>query len=172
MRALYFSKFDSHVKKVKLARNLWNEQPSPQLLIQPNQIEPQGFQQTLQSLPDIFPNFQNLPFKNASYVSPNLGFCPIMHPNNNLLFQSNNNVQDQRSDDQAIIRAIQNMKDDLEDKLFNIQKDQTTTKNIVDGLVHDILQLKKQNRAPNRASQNNRGGRGGQRGSRNGRRGR
>jgi len=95
-----------------------------------------------------------------------------MHPNNNLLFQSNNNVQDQRSDDQAIIWAIQNMKDDLEDKLFNIQKDQTTTKNIVDGLVHDILQLKKQNRAPNRASQNNRGGRGGQRGSRNGRRGR
>jgi len=63
----------------------------------------------------------------------------------------------------VVLEAIQNLNKKIEEKVFKIEQNQNYIKNVVDGLMNDIIDLKRRDNG-----ETNRGGRGSRGGYRRG----
>ena len=85
----------------------------------------------------------------------------LYYPSINQNFsQQINSYQGQGTNqDQVVLEAIQNLNKKVEEKILKIEQNQNYIKNVVDGLVSDIIDLKRRdNGGTNRGGRGSRGG--------------
>ena len=88
-------------------------------------------------------------FQNPSFFPYNQGFYPMISTNDypfqqsfpqqtNQYFNNQGNSQEHK-----ILEAIQSLEKKFEDKIFRVEQNQNHLNNVVDGLVSDVVDLKK-----------------------------
>jgi len=179
LRNIYFTKFISHDQKINISKRAKNpifeekdeSSDSEDIPLERHKKHDQRINSA--SLPFIQPPQQSplMLFQNPSFFPYNQGFYPMISTNDypfqqSFPQQSNQYFNNQgNSQEHKILEAIQSLEKKFEDKIFRVEQNQNHLNNVVDGLVSDVVDLKKKERGkPNtdgRRRGSNRGGRGG-----------